>query len=69
MDPPPSNDIIQENLSDGHVGWEPEDGKIVKDFQFPSFMGAIRPISKIAEISEPHKHHPITDTNLTTVKI
>lgn len=65
----PSNDKIQKRLSDGLVGWELKDGKIVKDFQFTSFMDAIRFVNKVAEISESHNHHPIISINWKTVKI
>lgn len=65
----PSNDKIQKRLPDYLVGWELNDGKIVKGFQFSSFMGAIRFVSKVAEMSESHNHHPIIIINWKTFKI
>lgn len=46
----PSNDKTQKRLSYGLVGLELKDSKIVKDFQFPSFMDATRFVNKVAEI-------------------
>ncbi len=65
----PSNDKIQKRLYNGLVGLQLKDGKIVKDFQFPSFMVASRFVNKVAEISESHNHHPIIEINWKTDKI
>ncbi len=65
----PSNDKTQKRLSYGLVGLELKDGKIVKDFQFPSFMDATRFVNKVADIrvsqSPPHN----IDINWKTDKI
>lgn len=66
-----SNDKIQKMLSSSSDfdNWELKDDKIVKIFQFPSFMHSINFVNKIAEISESHNHHPIITINWKTVKI
>ncbi|MER5174272.1 MAG: 4a-hydroxytetrahydrobiopterin dehydratase [Candidatus Nitrosocosmicus sp.] len=66
-----SNDRIQKRLSSSSDfdNWELKDDKIVKIFQFPSFMHSINFVNKIAEISESHNHHPIITINWKTVKI
>ena len=66
-----SNDRIQKRLSSSSDfdNWEQKDDKIVKIFQFPSFMHSINFVNKIAEISESHNHHPIITINWKTVKI
>jgi hypothetical protein len=39
--------------------WELKDGKLVKSFQFSSFMNAIDFVNEIAKIAERLDHHPI----------
>ncbi len=65
-----SNDEILKRLSSSDfVNWELKDDKIVKNFQFPSFIHSINFVNKIADISESHNHHPIININWKTVKI
>lgn len=49
--------------------WELKDGKLVKSFQFSSFMNAIEFVSEIAKVSERLNHHPIITINWKTVKL
>ena len=48
--------------------WEPKDEKLVKLFQFPSFIRAIDFVNEIA-ITERLDHHPIITINWKTVKL
>jgi 4a-hydroxytetrahydrobiopterin dehydratase len=64
-----SDDEIRRNITDLANGWELKDGKIVKSFQFSSFMNAIEFVSEIAKVSERHNHHPIITINWKTVKL
>ena len=48
---------IQEQLS-RLQGWEIEEGKLEKEFRFPSFKAASEFVSKLANISEEQGHHP-----------
>ena len=50
-------------------GWELKDGKIVKSFQFSSFVDAIEFVNKVARIAEELNHHPIITINWKTVKL
>jgi 4a-hydroxytetrahydrobiopterin dehydratase len=50
-------------------GWSLEEGKIVKRFEFPSFMKAMDFINEIAKIAEAHNHHPVMTINWKKVKI
>ena len=50
-------------------GWELKDGKIVKSFQFSSFVYAIEFVNKVAKIAEELNHHPIITINWKTVKL
>jgi 4a-hydroxytetrahydrobiopterin dehydratase len=64
-----SNDEIESRIADLDNGWELKDGKIVKSFQFTSFMDAIEFVNKIARIAERLDHHPIITINWKTVKL
>jgi 4a-hydroxytetrahydrobiopterin dehydratase len=64
-----SNDEIKSNIADLDNGWELKDGKIVKSFQFTSFMDAIEFVNEIARVAERLDHHPIITINWNTVKL
>jgi 4a-hydroxytetrahydrobiopterin dehydratase len=64
-----SNDGIGSNIADLDNGWELKDGKIVKSFQFTSFMDAIEFVNEIARVAERFDHHPIITINWKTVKL
>jgi 4a-hydroxytetrahydrobiopterin dehydratase len=49
--------------------WELIDGKLVKLFQFSSFMNAIDFVNEIAKIAERLDHHPIITINWKSVKL
>ena len=49
--------------------WELKDKKLVKLFQFPSFIRAIDFVNEIAIIAERLDHHPIITINWKTVKL
>ena len=63
-----SNDEIESKIADLGNGWELNDGKIVKSFQFSSFMNAIKFVNEIARIVD-SDHHPIITINWKTVKL
>ncbi len=64
-----SNDEIVSNIVDLDNGWELKDGKIVKSFQFASFMNAIEFVNEIAKVAERLDHHPIITINWKSVKL
>jgi 4a-hydroxytetrahydrobiopterin dehydratase len=64
-----SNDEIESKIADLDNRWELKDGKIVKSFQFSSFMDAIEFVNEIARIAERLDHHPIITINWKTVKL
>jgi 4a-hydroxytetrahydrobiopterin dehydratase len=64
-----SNDKIESNIVDLDNGWELKDGKIVKSFQFASFMNAIEFVNEIAKVAERLDHHPIITINWKSVKL
>lgn len=59
------NSIAELNES----SWELKDGKLVKSFQFPSFIKAIDYVNEIAILAERLDHHPIITINWKTVKL
>lgn len=66
-----SNEDIEKSIAEelDISGWEPKDGKLVKSFQFSSFMGAINFVNAVAKIAERLDHHPIITINWKTVKL
>lgn len=64
-----SNNEIESKIADLDDGWELKDRKIVKSFQFSSFMDAIEFVNEIARIAERLDHHPIININWKTVKL
>jgi 4a-hydroxytetrahydrobiopterin dehydratase len=64
-----SNDEIESKIADLDNGWGLKDGKVVKSFQFTSFMDAIGFVNEIARIAERLDHHPIITINWKTVKL
>ncbi|MGB6532461.1 MAG: 4a-hydroxytetrahydrobiopterin dehydratase [Candidatus Nitrosopolaris sp.] len=63
-----SNDEIKRAIEELGSGWELKDDKIIKSFQFPSFMNAIEFVNDVAKIAEKVNHHPIITINWRTVK-
>src|SRR5689334_20711589 len=64
-----SDDEIKTNIANLDNGWELKDGKIVKLFEFPSFMKSVGFVNKIAKVAERLDHHPIITINWKTVKL
>ena len=64
-----SDDEIKTNIANLDNGWELKDGKIVKLFEFSSFMKSIEFVNKIAKVAERLDHHPIITINWKTVKL
>jgi 4a-hydroxytetrahydrobiopterin dehydratase len=64
-----SKDEIEKNIVELDSGWEVKDGKVVKAFQFSSFMNAIGFVNEIAKVAERLDHHPIITINWKMVKL
>jgi 4a-hydroxytetrahydrobiopterin dehydratase len=64
-----SNEEIERAIAQLGSGWELKEGKIIKSFQFPSFMKAIEFVNDIAKIAERVDHHPIITINWKTVRL
>lgn len=66
-----SDDDVRKSITDelDKRSWELKDGKLVKSFQFPSFIKAIDYVNEIAILAERLDHHPIITINWKTVKL
>jgi 4a-hydroxytetrahydrobiopterin dehydratase len=65
-----SDDDVRNNIAElNESSWELKDGKLVKSFQFPSFIKAIDYVNEIAILAERLDHHPIITINWKTVKL
>jgi len=64
-----SNKEIERAIEGLGSGWELKEDKILKSFQFPSFMKAIEFVNDVAKIAEKVNHHPIITINWKTVKL
>jgi 4a-hydroxytetrahydrobiopterin dehydratase len=65
-----SDDDVRNSIAElNKSSWELKDGKLVKSFQFPSFIKAIDYVNEIAILAERLDHHPIITINWKTVKL
>lgn len=64
-----SEEDVRKYISDLGNAWELKDGKIVKSFQFDSFMDAIEFVNKVAKVAEKLDHHPIITINWKVVRL
>jgi 4a-hydroxytetrahydrobiopterin dehydratase len=60
---------VKKYLADLGSGWELKDEKVIKSFQFSSFVDAIEFVNKVAKVAESINHHPIITINWKTVKL
>lgn len=52
-----ASDEIEEKLED-LAGWEANDGRLVKRFEFPDFAASLSFVNKAGELAEAADHHP-----------
>ena len=65
-----SDDDVRNSIAElNESSWELKDGKLVKSFQFPSFIKALDYVNEIAILAERLDHHPIITINWKTVKL
>jgi 4a-hydroxytetrahydrobiopterin dehydratase len=60
---------VRKYLTDLGSAWELKDGKIVKSFQFSSFIDAIEFVNKVAKVAEELNHHPVITINWKAVRL
>ena len=64
-----SREEIESDITELGNGWEFKDDRIIKSFQFPTFMKSIEFVKMVANIAERLDHHPIITINWKTVKL
>ena len=65
-----SNEEIEKSITEELDNkWDFKDGKLVKLFQFSSFMNAIYFVNEVAKVAEKLDHHPIITINWKTVRV
>jgi len=64
-----SEEEVRKYMTDLDNGWELKEGKIVKSFQFSSFIDAIEFVNKVAKVAEKLDHHPIITINWKAVRL
>jgi 4a-hydroxytetrahydrobiopterin dehydratase len=52
-----ASDEIEEKMED-LAGWEVNDGRLVKRFEFPDFAASLYFVNKAGELAEAADHHP-----------
>jgi 4a-hydroxytetrahydrobiopterin dehydratase len=65
----PEEEVRKYITTDLENGWELKEGKIVKSFQFSSFIDAIEFVNKVAKVAEKLDHHPIISINWKAVRL
>ncbi|HEV3235065.1 MAG TPA: 4a-hydroxytetrahydrobiopterin dehydratase [Candidatus Dormibacteraeota bacterium] len=61
-----SSESVSSRLADLD-GWALQDNKLVKDFSFEDFVGAVRFVDRLTEVAEAQGHHP--DLHVTWGKV
>jgi 4a-hydroxytetrahydrobiopterin dehydratase len=50
-------------------GWSVEHGELVREFQFPDFLGSIAFVNSVAKLAEDAGHHPDIDIRYNKVRL
>jgi len=50
-------------------GWKVEQGELVRQFQFPDFLGSIAFVNSVAPLAEAAGHHPDIDIRYNKVRL
>jgi 4a-hydroxytetrahydrobiopterin dehydratase len=50
-------------------GWSLEQGELVRQFQFPDFLGSIAFVNSVAKLAEAAGHHPDIDIRYNKVRL
>jgi 4a-hydroxytetrahydrobiopterin dehydratase len=49
--------------------WQVEGGQLVRTFQFPDFLAALRFVNRVADLAEEAGHHPDIDIRYNRVRL
>jgi 4a-hydroxytetrahydrobiopterin dehydratase len=50
-------------------GWKVEHGELIRQFQFPDFLGSIAFVNSVAPLAEAAGHHPDIDIRYNKVRV
>jgi 4a-hydroxytetrahydrobiopterin dehydratase len=50
-------------------GWKVDHGELIRQFQFPDFIGSIAFVNKVAPLAEAAGHHPDIDIRYNKVRL
>ena len=50
-------------------GWKVDHGELIRQFQFPDFIGSIAFVNKVAPLAEAAGHHPDIDIRYNRVRL
>ena len=50
-------------------GWSHQHGKLVRDYEFPTFLAALSFVNQIAAMAEAADHHPDIDIRYNKVRL
>ena len=62
-----SPEEIKKSISSS--GWQYLNGKIMKNYDFDSYMGGLSFVQKIANLAEKHNHHPDIMISYCTIQV
>lgn len=65
---PLSDEEIQQGLAQ-LPEWRREDDMLVREYELPTFMGAIDAVREIAELAESANHHPDLDIRYRRIHV
>ena len=63
-----TNAEIQQFLA-REPAWKMTNGKLVRDWQFPDFVEAMRFVNRVADVAEEAGHHPDIDIRYNRVQL
>jgi 4a-hydroxytetrahydrobiopterin dehydratase len=63
-----SSDAAQSRLAQ-LSGWQIESGELVRTFQFPDFVAALKFVNQVGDLAEKAGHHPDIDIRYNRVRL
>ena len=63
-----SSDAAQSSLAQ-LSGWQIESGELVRTFQFPDFVAALKFVNQVGDLAEKAGHHPDIDIRYNRVRL
>ncbi len=61
--------LSKEQIENQISGWEFNDSKLERNFQFPDFKEALKFVNQIGQLAETAQHHPDIQISYNVVKL